>query len=422
MDPHAMATSPRPVSAPSYAARIAFVVGLAERLHRYGTTAQRLEAAIVSVAERLKLDCEPWSNPTGLILSFSDPTQPAGLSDTTRVIREPPGEVDLARLCEVDRIAEAVIAGEIDLAAGHARLIAADRPRSRRWHAFHLLAFGIAAGAVAALLRLPWLDIATAAASGLLVGVLLERAAPHAKVREAGEAIAGVVAAAAAVLVASLVAPINLNTVIIAALIVLLPGLSLTNAMNELATQQLVSGTARFAGALMTVLKLSVGTMLALTVAEWVGLQPQVVASRPQPEWLEWPALLLTVWSFALLFRAARRDYPLVMAAAIVGYLIARFAGELWGSPAGIFLSALSMTALGNAYARWWKRPGALIRVPGIIMLVPGSASLRGLITLLQQQNPQLGQSAMLVVLNILLALVAGLLFGNLLVNPRRNL
>jgi uncharacterized membrane protein YjjB (DUF3815 family) len=97
-------------------------------------------------------------------------------------------------------------------------------------------------------------------------------------------------------------------------------------------------------------------------------------------------------------------------------------AGAAWGSPAGIFLSALALTAAGNAYARWIKRPGALVRMPGIIMLVPGSASLRGVMTLVQEQDVAAGQDAALTVFNILLALIAGLLFGNLLVSTRRNL
>ena len=62
------------------------------------------------------------------------------------------------------------------------------------------------------------------------------------------------------------------------------------------------------------------------------------------------------------------------------------------------------------------------MRVPGIIMLVPGSASLRGLLTLVQQQDVASGQVALLGVLNILAAVIAGLLFGNLLVSARRNL
>jgi uncharacterized membrane protein YjjP (DUF1212 family) len=101
-----------------YAARIAFVVELAERLHAYGTTAQRLEGALVSVSQKLGLDCEPMANPTGMVLSFSDPTRPPGDSDTTRVIRVPPGDNDLAKLCEADRIAEDVMAGQMGLAEG----------------------------------------------------------------------------------------------------------------------------------------------------------------------------------------------------------------------------------------------------------------------------------------------------------------
>jgi uncharacterized membrane protein YjjB (DUF3815 family) len=130
----------------------------------------------------------------------------------------------------------------------------------------------------------------------------------------------------------------------------------------------------------------------------------------------------LAAYAFALLFRAARRDYPVVLLAAIAGYLVSRLAGEAWGSPAGIFLSALLLTAAGNAYARWVQRPGALVRVPGIIMLVPGSASLRGVISLVQQQDAAVGGDAVVLVLNILLALIAGLLFGNVLLPTRRNL
>lgn len=405
-----------------YAARIAFLVELAGHLHRYGTTAQRLEGALMAVAQKLRVECEPWSNPTGMILSFSDPERPPGESDTTRVIRLPPGETDLYKLCEADRIAEEVMAGTIGLAEGHAALRALDRPPGRRGIAMQVFGFGLAAAAVAGLLRLPWLDIATAGFTGLLIGLLELATRNRPRLKEAGDAIAALLAGFVAIAVATFVAPLNLNTVIIASLIVLLPGMTLTNAVNELASQQLVSGTARFAGAITTILKLSVGTMIALTLAQLAGIEPQIRGSQPQPDWVEWLALVLAAYAFAVLFRANRRDYPVVMLAAVAGYLISRLAGYAWSSPVGIFLSALALTAAGNAYARWAGRPGALVRVPGIIMLVPGSASLRGVLTLLQQQDVAVGQDAMMGVLNILLALIAGLLFGNLLVPTRRNL
>ncbi|MBA2238427.1 MAG: threonine/serine exporter family protein, partial [Lysobacter sp.] len=48
--------------------------------------------------------------------------------------------------------------------------------------------------------------------------------------------------------------------------------------------------------------------------------------------------------------------------------------------------------------------------------------SLRGLLNLIQQQDAGAGEVALLAVINILMALIAGLLFGNLLLPPRRNL
>ncbi|WP_372015979.1 threonine/serine exporter family protein [Pseudoxanthomonas sp. 10H] len=406
----------------SYAQRIAFVCEMAARLHRYGTTAQRLEATITALSQRLDLECEAWSNPTGLILSFNDPGKPLGSSDATRVIRLAPGENDLHKLSEADRIAEAVASGQMSIAQGHTALRTLDRAPTRRARVMQVLAFGLAAASVAGLWRLPWLDIATAAVTGLLIGLLDQFTSPRPALKEASDALAALIAGTVITLVAALAGPLNLNSVVIASLVVLLPGMAITNAMNELTSQHWVSGTVRFAGALTTVMKLTVGAIIAVELLDVLGVQPQVRALRPQPDWVQWLAMVLAAFAFAVLFKARKRDYPWVMGAAIAGYLIAINAGHAWGGPAGIFLSALTLTAAGNAFGRWAQRPGALIRLPGIIMLVPGSASLRGLLTLVQQQDVDAGQSALLGVTNIVMALVAGLLFGNLLMPARKNL
>ncbi|HRN62406.1 MAG TPA: threonine/serine exporter family protein, partial [Luteimonas sp.] len=340
----------------AYATRIAFIVELAGHLHRYGTTAQRLEGAVVSVARQLGVDCEPWSNPTGLILSFSDPQRPPGESDATRVIRLPLGETHLYKLCEADRIAEEVVAGRLGIAEGHAALRALDRGAGWRSRLQQVLGFGLASASIAGLLRLPWLDIATAGAIGTLIGLLVQASQRRPQLKEADDVIAGVVAATLAALVATYVAPLNLNTVVIASMIVLMPGLALTNAISELTSQHLISGTARLFGAMSTLLKLTVGTMIALVSVDLLGLEPQVRAWRPQPDWVEWCAAVTAAWAFAALFRAGRRDYLLVMAAALLGYAISRLVGQWLGSPVGVFLSALVITVAGNCFARWMNR------------------------------------------------------------------
>lgn len=417
--------SPDPIASTNqatYAQRVAFVSEIAGRLHSYGTTAQRLEAAVVALSQQLDLDCEPWSNPTGLILSFSDPTKAIGSSDITRVIRLAPGDNDLHKLSVADQIADAVAQGRMSIAQGHTALRQLDRPMGWRGHTRNLLSFALGSAGVAGLWGLPWLDIATAGVTGLLIGLMLYYTDRRPATREASEALAALLAGFLAVVVASFIGPLNLNSTIIASLVVLLPGMTLTNAVNELASQHWVSGTARFAGAVTTIMKLTVGAVIAVTLAGLMGLEPVVKASRPQSDWVIWGAMLLTSFAFAMLFRASRRDYPWVMAAAIAGYAISRYGGEIWGVPAGVFLAAMVLTAAGNLFGRLAQRPGAIVRLPGIIMLVPGSTSLRGVLNLIQQQDVNAGQSALLIVLNVVMALVAGLLFGNLVIPARKNL
>ncbi|KAF1014071.1 MAG: hypothetical protein GAK31_03095 [Stenotrophomonas maltophilia] len=411
-----------PTPQATYAQRVAFVSEIAGRLHSYGTTAQRLEAAVVALAQQLDLDCEPWSNPTGIILSFSDPARAIGSSDITRVIRLAPGENDLHKLSVADRIADDVANGRMSIALGHTALRLLDKDPGLRGKLKMILSFSLGAAGVAGLWKLPWLDIATAGAIGLLIGLLSLVTSARPATREASEALAALLAGLVATVVATFIGPLNLNTVVIASLVLLLPGMSLTNAVNELASQHWVSGTARVAGALTTIMKLTVGAMIAVTLADILGLDPMVRAARPQGPWVEWTSLLLAAFAFGILFKANRRDFPWVIAASVAGYAISKFGGHAWGAPAGIFLSAMVLTAAGNLFGRLVQRPGAIIRLPGIIMMVPGSTSLRGVLTLVQQQDVGAGQGVFLTVLNVVMALVAGLLFGNLLIPARKTL
>jgi uncharacterized membrane protein YjjP (DUF1212 family) len=406
-----------------YAVRIDFVVNLAARLHAYGTTAQRLEGAITAVAARLGLRCAPMSNPTGMVLSFSDVSRTDALADTTQVIRLEPGETDLRKLCQADDIAERVLDGRLDIDSATAALKGLDRPAGRRAQALTALSFGLASASVAGLLHSGWPDIATAGSIGLIIGILYVMGSKRPRLAESLDAIAALVAMLLAAAVATWITPLSLKTVIVASVIVLMPGLMLTNAVAELTSQHLVSGTARFAGAFAVLLKLTFGTVAASQIAALLGWVPReaVLTTHPPAWWIEWLSLAIGCYAFAVLFKADRRDYPLVMVSVALGYAITRFGGELLGSAAGVFLAGMCINAISNAYARWVNRPGALIRVPGIILLVPGSVGFRSL-TFVMERDVELGIDTGILLITLLVSLVAGLLFGNLLIPARRNL
>jgi uncharacterized membrane protein YjjB (DUF3815 family) len=248
----------------------------------------------------------------------------------------------------------------------------------------------------------------------------------HPHLTEALEALAALIATLLAAAVATFIVPLSLQTVIIASLIVLMPGLMLTSAVSELSSQQLVSGTARFAGAVMILMKLTFGSLAAMQLVRLLGWEMQEALLRPPPLLAEAAALLVASFAFAVLFRAARRDYPLVMASVVLGYALTRIGGEALGLASddfagGVFFAGMGVAAASNLYGRWWHRPGALIRVPGIILMVPGSVGFRTF-NYAMGRDVLTGLDTAFVLLSALVALVAGLLFGNLLVPARRTL
>ncbi|MGH8030013.1 MAG: threonine/serine ThrE exporter family protein, partial [Arenimonas sp.] len=367
---------PEADSSAPYLTRVDFVVELARRLHAYGTSAQRLEGAVTQVARRLQVDADVWSNPTGMLLSFAD-VERGPPHCITRVIRLDPGDTNLGRLARADAIAERVLAGKQNIAGGLEALRALDRKPRRFASMMSVLSFGLAAASVTGLLpRMGWADLTTAAILGMLIGVLTEYSATRPRWRDAHEAVAAFVATIAASAVAAFIAPLTLQGVIVAALIVLMPGLTLTNAVAELSSQQLVSGTARFAGALTVLLKLTFGAVAGAQLVHLLGWVAMPNAGAVLPAWMPWLTLLAGSFAFAVLFKTARRDTLLVMASVWLGFAVQRLVVSLPGMdsstlPTGVFFAGIVVTAASNAYGRWFNRPGALVRVPGIILLVP---------------------------------------------------
>ncbi len=397
-----------------------FVIRLVRCLHQYGASAYRLEGAVAAVSRDLHLTCDLFSGPTSCFLSIRDEEDLDDVQLTTRVLRLEPGAINLARLSLADEIAEGVSAGRLTPEQGSAQLAGIEQavPNPPVWRS--LLASVATSVGIAVLLAKTWWDVVAAAITGLVIGLLC--AYPGGLDRQGGlEAVAATIAALMAAVFEGLFPGVSIQIVIIAGLINLMPGLSLTTAMAELANNHLVSGTARLAGASMTLLKLTFGVVLGSFLATRLGISPKSGALVSiDPLW-QWPALLAAGWGSAYVFRIRKRELPLSIAAAIIGYLIAKYSRTSLGPELGIFIAGLIVASAANIYARTFKRPASLVRLPGIILLVPGSMGFRGVVSMFQGDAATSMATAFSAVV-VLVSLVAGLLFGNVLVTPRRDL
>ncbi|MGH8212434.1 MAG: threonine/serine exporter family protein, partial [Rhodanobacteraceae bacterium] len=219
---------------PETRARISFVIELARRLHQYGAAAPRLEQAIGLVAQKLGLECETLSTPTSVVLSFAK--RGDELAEYTQVLRMAPGDVNLARLCRADEIADRVSDGSLAPRDGLEQLRALGRPLSRPALAAIVCSYGLAAASVAVLFNTAWVDALVAGALGVLIGLISVAGYRRPRLAAASEAIAALIATFIATAISAWIVPLALKQVVISALIILVPGMTLTNAVRELSS------------------------------------------------------------------------------------------------------------------------------------------------------------------------------------------
>jgi uncharacterized membrane protein YjjP (DUF1212 family) len=379
----------------------------------YGSTAHGLEDTLCRVAGRLGLArSQFFATPTFILAAFGELEH-----QRTHLIRVAPGDVDLGKLAELGDITDRVLGGVLTPAIGSAAIdaiIAATPSHLNR--AIETLAYGIVSASTCRILGGGFPEIAMSSAIGLVTGTL---AIATSRVRDAVSVFPFVAAAVASALVNSAGAAgvhVSTSITILAGLIVLLPGLSLTLGLSELTSRDLVAGTARLAGAMTVFVGITFGVALGTQLARLLfGVAPNLAAA-PAPAWTLTAALVIAPIFYAVQMRARPRDLAAVLLVSLLGYGGAQLGTHLLGPQLGAGLGALTLGLASNIYHRVTNHPATVTMVPGVLLLVPGSIGFRSFSLLLEQQVV-VGVDAAFTMLMTAISLVAGLLLANILIN-----
>lgn len=402
------------------------VLRAAQLLHSYGTPAHRLERVVTHLAASFGLEIQVFSTPTSIFLSFEGEE-----SGRVRLLRVDPGGVDLGKLVDIDILMDAIVARAVSPGEAIERMEALDA-RPPRWSGgWGVLGHALAASTAALFFGGQPIDIGLSLVLGALIGLLEIVSARRQGVAGVFEPLSAFLAAFAAVLAAHFSGGgVNDGVVALASIIVLIPGLSLTVAMLELATRHLSSGTSRLAGAASVFLTIAFGAYLGRIAGSAVlGQLPELVARAPSgwitAWWATGAAIALAALGFSLLFRARLAEFPWILAAAGIGFTVARTVANAAAPEnraiVSAFAGALTVGLFGNIYARIADRPATVTILPGLLVLVPGSIGYRAL-TAFADHNALMGIESAAEMLLIAAALVGGLLVANAALPPRRIL
>jgi uncharacterized membrane protein YjjB (DUF3815 family) len=204
---------------------------------------------------------------------------------------------------------------------------------------------------------------------------------------------------------------------IVAGVVVLLPGYSLTLALHELANEGIIAGTARLGRVFAILLALGCGAFLGFAVVG--GVFAYTADVRPQPVGIAfWPvAVALLAIGLSIDLDARFRDFAWVFLASVVAlgtsFAFSKLPGAHQVAP---FLASLCCGLVANGGAKFLRVPQPVFLIPALHVLVPGSLSYQSVLWVVSHNNYADAAALAMNALIVAVLIVAGLLLSQLLV------
>jgi uncharacterized membrane protein YjjP (DUF1212 family) len=302
-------------------------------------------------------------------------------------LRVRPTPVDLDAIGRLDGLVQEALGGRlgVDDALAALREIQS-KPLRRPWPML-LAAYGLAGVALTPLLGGGWREAAAAAVVGLVVGAIVLSTGRTARAEPMVAPIAAVAASFGAALLVRFGFEASPDVVTFAALVTLLPGMTLTIGMQELSTQHLQSGVANTASALVQLLGLAFGVAVGRSIAtNWFGAVEGAVPT-PASFGIQLAGAVLAALAFTVTLRARTRDAVVMIAAACLAVVANEVGSNVFGNEAAAFVAAVVIGVTGGLVGARLRRSALVFIVPGVLLLVPGSAGFSSVLQLLNDQT-----------------------------------
>ena len=346
--------------------------------HAAGYPTADLEERIRALAEAIGLTpAQVSATPTLVEVSIGTLRR-----QRTFTLRVRPMDVDLAAIARLDDLLQDVVARRVDLAAARASLESIAAKGDRPWP-ITLLGYAALPAALTPILGGTWHEAAAAALVGLVVGVLALTIARADGMQPVVAPLAAILASFGADALARAGLESKPEVVTLAALLTFLPGMALTIGMRELATQHLQSGVANTANALVQLLGLVVGVAVGHSIARAVFAPTSAPPTHVALGGVHLLAAVGAGLAFTVTLRAQARDAPIMCGATVLALVAYDLARDQLGSQPGVFVAALAVGVAGTLVGAARRGSPLVFVVPGVLMLVPGSAGFNSALQLL---------------------------------------
>ncbi|QZE13890.1 threonine/serine exporter family protein [Halosquirtibacter laminarini] len=385
------------------------IVRLAKMLHKYGTSSFRVEAYVTEVVQHWGLNCDILDSPTSLSFSFSDGNH----DGKALLIRSKPGEINLGALSKVTKLIYRILEDKYDLSEITERLDAIESEKPYYSNFVEFLSFALGSGGFSLLYDSNWVTCFISVFLGGVVYLLWKYAMNHNFMIGMFEILSTFVSAVLACVLSLYFPELSIPIAILSAVIVYVPGLSISLALEELSSRGLLAGTARLMDAFVVMIKLIVGALVGVQLMEKLLEIPHTYTIDPVTPLTKGLAIVLLSFCIAVLFNVQKREVIFGVISGSIAYLCSYMLGQYIGEIPAIFVASMLVGIYSCLLGGWRDVPTLVYIVQGIIIMVPGSRSYIGITDFYFNQpttpSDNMGQSALF----MFAAILGGLIISN---------
>ncbi|MBP6469574.1 MAG: threonine/serine exporter family protein [Chloroflexi bacterium] len=368
----------QPIADDEFTPACQFVTQLASHAHEYGVSYIKLQALMSQLPQLFGFHGVMLAASPFIFFEFWRQGDP---EPTRATIQSPVGSFDLSKLSALGSLVNDLTDSKIHISEGMDRLKQIENLEPPYKKPVVALGYALCGAGFAVLLSANWSDVVFAALLSLVVYAITLMANQSQWLSNRLNFTSALVASILANVVALLFPGSNPFIVSLCAVIVLIPGLSLTLGTAELASKIVISGVNRLVDGITITFILVMGNAMGSSLVKAIWTVPPADVTPDRPLWITLAFVLVLMLGLTIVFKVGLTDLAWVILAgelAYVGVLFGRQLGDWQGS----FVGALILGLYVSLYAFRLRRPGSIVTLPGIMILVPGVAAYFGLNTL----------------------------------------
>ena len=390
------------------------IIKFGKAAHSFGTPDDRIEQYLHQLSDAFGIEGDFRSAPKHIMFAFRENDD---YWQKMNIATVPGSGFNMTKLAKLDNLVNEILSGKLSIEEADSKLNEFDNIENTYGNLWIAVSYIFAGVGFAAILSGGWMDILFSGILSLLVFFIIWLSQNKGGVLESSIPSSTAFAAGFLAIVCKIYIPeLNYVLVTVSAIITLIPGYGISVGIQELVNNNPMSGMGNLINGLVYLLKQFAGTWTGFILADVFFDIPEGVSNSVDPAW-RWIFLSLLFFGLVIVFQTSYKDFFWSFIGCALGYMGVVYGSSLFSSNLGNILGAFAIGAYSNIWERKTGRPGAIVFLPAMMVLVGGSSGFRGLIAVAQGVPD--AQKQFMEMFMIAITITIGLIMANTFVKTR---